>query len=60
MLSSMSLHRKEAVFQNDTMTSPLLQNNVQTFLEATDNGVQQLIVWSPEHLDRSVVSQKTK
>ena len=56
----MSLHRKEAVFQNDTMTSTLSQNNVQTFLEATDNGVQQLIVWSPEHLDRSVVSQKTK
>jgi len=39
MLNSISLYRKVAVFQNDNMTSPLLQNDVQTFLEVIDYSV---------------------
>ena len=37
--SNLSLHRKGAVFQNDNITSPLLQNDVQTFLEVIDYGM---------------------
>jgi len=39
MLNSISLHRKEALFQNDNMTFPLLQSDVQTCLEVNDYGV---------------------
>ena len=39
MPNSISLHRKGAVFQNDNMTSPLLQNDVQTVLKVIDDGV---------------------
>ena len=43
MLNSISLHRKGSVLQNDNMTPPLLQNDVQTFLEVIDYGVAR--VW---------------
>ena len=39
MLNSVSLHRKWAIVQKDNMTSPLLQNDVQTFLEVNDYDV---------------------
>ena len=38
-LKYISLQRKGTVFQNDNMTSTLLQNDVQTFREVIDYGV---------------------
>ena len=72
MLNSISLHRKEAVFQNDNMTSPLLQKDVQTFFEVIDDGgtrvrlkiyknvscSKKTILCSPEHLNTNVLHQK--
>jgi len=39
MPNSTSLHRKNSVFPNDNMTSPLLQNDIQTCSEVIDYGV---------------------
>ena len=33
MLNSITLHRKGAVFKNDNITSPLLQNDIQTVID---------------------------